>query len=92
MIHDGKNSIMGYIFGMIFMVVSASGWAEYSQKQNKVDDKDSDRLSQPRSSSDKRSNGDDHKKNSSDHHDVSTDNRSGTNPNVPSRSDKKSGY
>lgn len=93
MTHGKKNSVIASIAAIALMAISTSGWAEYTQKQNKVDDKDSDRLSQPRDSSDQKNDYQGRRKSSSDHHhDTSTDNRSGTNPNVPSGSDKKSGY
>lgn len=91
MIHDKKTSPWAYGIGIIMMLVSTSVLAEYSQKQNKVDDKDSERQSHPHTSSDKKMQDNDHKKSSSEH-DVSTDNQSESNPNVPSSSDKKGGY
>lgn len=93
MINVSKTSTIAIGISAFLLMLSTAGMAEYTQKQNKVDDKAPSQSSQPNhSSSDNKTNDSARKKSSSDHHDTSTDNRSGTNPSVPSGSDKKGGY
>ena len=83
MIQVKKTSLITLVISAAFLLVSTSAMAEYSQTQNKVDDKqDSGKQSQPNTASNKKS--DENKSEKS-----SSDKKSGSNTNQPAGMDKK---
>ena len=83
MIQVKKTSIVTLLISAAFLVASASAIAEYSQTQNKVDDKDvSGKQSQPNTTSKKKDDEDKSKKSYSDK-------KPDSNTNKPAEVDKK---
>lgn len=98
-----KNLAISFIVSAIFLLASTSVSADYSQTQNKIDDKEnSPKQSQPHASTKKKDDENKHEQNSSDKRDISTDGPRGdavektpheVDPNNPAKTDNhKSNY
>lgn len=98
---QGKNLTISFIVSAAFLLASTSAFAEYSQTQNKINDKEnSPKQSQPHSSSNKKDDENNSEQNSSDKRDISTDGPRGdavektpheVNPSNPAKTDNNKG-
>jgi len=93
MIQVKKTSMMAFIISTVFLVASTSAIAEYSQTQNKVDDKlDSGQQSQPNTASKKKSDEDKSGKSSSDQSEHNANKPAEVEKKTPSGTEKKGSY
>ena len=93
MIQGKKISMIAFVISTVFLLASTSAVAEYSQTQNKVDDKqDSGQQSQPNTASKKKSDEDKSTQSSSDKSDRTTTAPSGMDKKNDSETEKKGNY
>ena len=93
MIQGKKISMIAFVVSTIFLLASTSAVAEYSQIQNKVDDKqDSGQKSQPDTASKKKNDEDKSTQSSSDKSDRTTTAPSGMDKKNDSETKKKGNY
>lgn len=81
---------IAFAVSAVFLLASTSVFAEYSQKQNEIDDKGSDQQSQSNPSAKKQ--GDKNKKDSSENRDHNSNNGSGMDKSHSSETDNKRSY
>ena len=93
MIQVKKTSMMAFIISTVFLVASTSAIAEYSQTQNKIDDKqDSGQQSQPNAASKMKSDEDKSGKSSSDQSDRNLNMPAEMEKKIPSGTEMKGNY
>ncbi len=93
MIQVKKTSMMAFIISTVFLVASTSAIAEYSQTQNKIDDKpDKEHQSQSNTSSKKKDDKEKSDPSSSENRDHNTNSSTGTDKKTNSVTDKKRNY
>ncbi|SFQ04416.1 hypothetical protein SAMN05216419_10509 [Nitrosomonas cryotolerans] len=93
MIQVKGTAMIAFVISMVFLVASTSAIAEYSQTQNKINDRqDADKQSQSNTDSKKKSNEDKSEKSFSDQSDRNINKPAGMERDTPSGAEKKGNY